>query len=162
MRTRMLTAIPLLLFTLASGGCHHVFGSRSVRVDGWKIQDNNEVYVIQRASHFPAWADSELTYVDVVLETRSGGRVVHRRTLARREQSELLEEGRIKLGILEARSNAERNRVWIVDKNSQRVIASHDRLTKITTGLDEQAPSWASPAEGVMLERAAGNPKGAG
>ncbi len=73
MRTRMLTAIPLLLFTLASGGCHHAFGSKTVQVYGWKVQDNNEVYVIYRTSQYPAWADSELTYVDVVLETRTGG-----------------------------------------------------------------------------------------
>ena len=46
MRTRMLTAIPMLLFMLTSGGCHHVFGSRTVHVDGWKIQDSNDVYAL--------------------------------------------------------------------------------------------------------------------
>ena len=64
MRTRMLTAIPLLLFTLASGGCHHAFGSKAVHADGWKVQENNEVYVIHRRSQYRFVTTAFLVGVD--------------------------------------------------------------------------------------------------
>ena len=153
MRRKTLTAIAFSLFALPSAGCHHAFGSRAVQADGWKVQDTSEIHVIRRWARYPTWADAELTYADVVLETRADGAVVHRRTLARREQVEVLKDGPIKLGVLEARSTPERDRIWIVDKDARRVIASHDRRTKITTGIGEQAPSWAGPAVGDILER---------
>lgn len=153
MRRRTATAIACSLFALPSAGCHHAFGSRAVTVDGWKVQNTSEIHVIRRSAHYPAWADSKLTYADVVLETYAGGKVVHRRTLARREQAEFLKNGPIKLGVLEARSTPERDRIWIVDKDARRVIASHDRRTRITTGIGEQAPSWAGPDVGDILQR---------
>ncbi len=153
MRKTILTAVAFLLFALPSAGCHHAFGSRVVQADGWRIQGANEIHVIRRSAHYPTWADSELTYADVVMETYAGGKIVHRRTLARREQVEVLKDGPFKLGVLEARSTPERDRIWIVDRDAHRVIASHDRRTRITTGIGEQAPSWAGPDVGDILER---------
>ncbi len=153
MRSRTLTAIAFSLFVLPSAGCHHAFGSRVVIADGWKVQNTSEIHVIRRWARYPTWADSELTYADVVLETYAGGEVVHRRTLARREQIEFLRDGPIKLGALEARSTPERDRIWIVDRDAHRVIASHDRRTRITTGIGEKAPSWAGPDVGDILQR---------
>ena len=153
MPRKTLTAIAFSLLALPSAGCHHAFGSKAVHADGWKIQGTDEIHIIHRRARYPAWAGSELTYADVVLETRTEGKVVHRRTLARRERVEVLKDGLIKLGALEARSTPERDRVWIVDREAHRVIASHDRRTKITTGIREQAPAWAGPDVGVILER---------
>lgn len=153
MRRRTLTALAFSLFALPSAGCHHAFGSKVVQADGWKVQGASEIHVIRRSARYPTWADSELTYADVVLETYARGKIVHRRSLARREQAEVLKDGPIKLGVLEARSTPERDRIWIVDTDARRVIASHDRRTKITTGIGEQAPSWAGPDIGDILER---------
>lgn len=153
MPRRPLTAIAFSLLVLPSAGCHHAFGSKAVHADGWKIQGTSEIHIINRRTRYPAWAGSELTYADVVLETRTDGEVVHRRTLARRERVEVIKDGPIVLGALEARSTPARDRVWIVDRDAHRVIASHDRRTKITTGIREQAPAWAGADVGDILER---------
>ncbi len=154
MLRRTLRAIAFSLLALPSTGCHHhLFGSKAVHTDGWQIQGADEIHIIHRRARYPAWAGSELTYADVVLETRADGEVVHRRTLARREQTAILKDGPFKLGVLEARSTPGRDRVWIVDREAHRVIASHDRRTKITTGINEQAPAWAGADAGDVLER---------
>ena len=153
MPRKTLSAIALSLLALSSTGCHHTFGSKAVHASGWKIQGTDEIHIIHRRARYPAWAGAELTYADVVLETRADGEVVHRRTLARRERVEVLKDGLIKLGALEARSTPARDRVWIVDREAHRVIASHDRRTKITTGIREQAPAWAGLDVGDVLDR---------
>jgi hypothetical protein len=56
------------------------------------------------------------------------------------------------LGELEARADDARERVWLVDKDAKRVVASLDCGTGATTGPDDRPPPWATLDAGVRLE----------
>ena len=150
---KAITMLIMAVACLGSVGCHHAFGSRTVISEGWIVDNKVQVYLIRRVSQYPAWADPELTYSDVTLEMRSGGTIIHRRTLGRREQREMRELGPIQLGRLEVRSASDHEEIWVIDNDARRVIASHHRATKATTGLGKQAPQWAKTDQGVVLER---------
>ncbi len=148
-----LRIVLICIFSTSAFGCHHAFGAKSINRDGWVIDDGEEMYVTHRISQYPGWADPELTYSDVVLDLQSDGKTIHRRTLGRREQLDMRNLGPFRLSNLEARTDSSRQRIWLVDKDASQVIASHDRLTRATTGLGEQPPAWAQAEGGVVLKR---------
>jgi hypothetical protein len=55
------------------------------------------------------------------------------------------------LGELEGRTDATRQRVWIVDKETGEVIATLDRSSNTVTGLRDKPPAWATMEGGVVL-----------
>ena len=55
-------------------------------------------------------------------------------------------------GELEARTDADERRFWIIDLNSTRVVASLDRLTNELTGPDDNPPPWARLDDGTVLK----------
>ncbi len=52
---------------------------------------------------------------------------------------------------VEARADSSGHRIWLVDKQTGRVVASADLDTKSLTGLDDESPSWARPDGGTVL-----------
>jgi hypothetical protein len=60
--------------------------------------------------------------------------------------------GQAWFGEIEVRCDESRMRVWFVDVEAGRVIASLDRNTGVTTGPDDPAPEWASVDGGILLE----------
>jgi len=65
---------------------------------------------------------------------------------------------RFSFGPLEARVDQAKTKVWIVDTETARVIASLDCVTGARTGPDDPAPSWATPAGGLRLDEIRHNP----
>ena len=57
-------------------------------------------------------------------------------------------------GELEARTDETGRKVWIMDKDTGRVIASADCDTQVLTGPDDEAPLWANRGAGTVLEPA--------
>ena len=55
------------------------------------------------------------------------------------------------LGELEGRTDAARQRVWIIDREAGRVIASVDCKTKLATGWQEPPPTWATLDGGTAI-----------
>ncbi len=56
------------------------------------------------------------------------------------------------LGELEARADERREKVWLLDKQAKRVVASLDRVSGAMTGPADPAPSWATLNGGEVLE----------
>jgi hypothetical protein len=81
---------------------------------------------------------------------RPAGDTVH--VVARRDGQDMNSVERFKLGRLEARSNAAREKLWIVDLDASRVVATLDLDTTKTTGPDDEPPAWATPTGGVRLK----------
>ena len=52
---------------------------------------------------------------------------------------------------IEARADSSGHRIWLVDKQTGRVVGSGDLDTKSLTGLDDESPSWARPDGGTVL-----------
>jgi hypothetical protein len=50
-----------------------------------------------------------------------------------------------------ARTDETRQRVWFIQRDTGRVIATLDRQTGQTTGPDDEPPPWATPTGGQLL-----------
>ncbi len=60
----------------------------------------------------------------------------------------------LEIGTIEARCNESQSRIWFVDKDAGRVIATVDRVIGQTTGPDDEHPGWADPNGGTRLKPA--------
>jgi hypothetical protein len=52
---------------------------------------------------------------------------------------------------VEARTDETRQRLWLVDRDASRIIATLDQGSGQTTGPDDDPPPWATPEGGVPL-----------
>ena len=59
--------------------------------------------------------------------------------------------GKFDLHNLEVRANESRSKVWFVERDTGRIIATLDRETGQTTGPDDEPPTWATPDGGERL-----------
>ena len=78
------------------------------------------------------------------------GSSVH--VLSRRGGQDSARSGSFRLGQLEARSTALRDKLWIVDLSASRIIATLDLHTMESTGPEDEPPLWATPGDGERLE----------
>jgi len=81
---------------------------------------------------------------------RRGGSIAH--IVARRGGEDCKGLKHFEFGQLEARSNSARDKVWIIDLDASRVVATVDCASGTTTGPDDQSPPWATLDGGVRLE----------
>ncbi|MHC4089674.1 MAG: hypothetical protein ACYSUQ_04015 [Planctomycetota bacterium] len=153
MSTKPKSLLMLLALSSCVGavGCHHAFGNKEVFKTVYILRDGTQVGLIQRVSDYPDWADAELTYSDVSLELQADSEIIHRRILGRREHDDMRRHGPLRLDSFEMRIDSNQHKLWVVDKAAGRVVASHDRETKATTGFGEQPPAWADPHQGVSM-----------
>jgi len=59
--------------------------------------------------------------------------------------------GEFDLHDLEVRADGSRSKVWFVERDTDRIIATLDRETGRTTGPDDEPPTWATPDGGERL-----------
>ena len=59
--------------------------------------------------------------------------------------------GKFDLHNLEIRADVSRSKVWFVERDTDRIIATLDRETGRTTGPDDEPPTWATPDSGERL-----------
>ncbi len=62
--------------------------------------------------------------------------------------------GQLRFEAAEARINETGQKVWFVERGTDRIIATLDLETGQTTGPDDAAPPWATPHGGAPLEPA--------
>jgi hypothetical protein len=55
---------------------------------------------------------------------------------------------------VEARSDESHQRIWFVQRDTGKIVATVDLATDATTGPDDEPPAWATPDGGRRLERA--------
>ena len=60
--------------------------------------------------------------------------------------------GQLKYRDVEVRTDREHRKVWFVETETSRIVATLDIETGATTGPDDTPPSWATPGGGIPLE----------
>ena len=73
--------------------------------------------------------------------------------VARYGSADLRSAPRFEFGPLEARAHADRKKLWFVDADAARVVASVDCETRAVTGPEDEPPPWATVEGGICLER---------
>jgi hypothetical protein len=64
--------------------------------------------------------------------------------------------GQLRFENVEARTDETRQKIWFVERDTGRIVATLDRETGTVTGPDDEQPPWATSDGGVRLESPAG------
>ena len=91
-------------------------------------------------------------YRKLILALSADDAVVVKRVVGQRGVRRGERPAGFQLGELEGRTDADRQRVWIIDQEAGRVIASVDCKTNLVTGWQEPPPTWATLDGGTVIE----------
>ena len=94
-------------------------------------------------------------YEELTLEVSPREHLRFRRALKTIELKFGVARGQLRFRGVEVRTDKTRAKVWFVEGDTRRIIATLDRVTGETTGPDDEAPAWARPDAGVLLESSA-------
>ena len=138
-----------------SGGCR-LLTNRGIARDhvAWALAENRTVRFVAETEVNDTVFRSRRVRDELCLQIVSDRRVVRQWTIARWEDGPRPKSAGISLAHLEARADASRQRIWVVDTNGKRVVASVDLRTGGTTGIEDAAPRWAKLAGGTVLKKA--------
>jgi hypothetical protein len=83
------------------------------------------------------------------------------RTLKTIELTVGVPSGQLRIEHADARIDEARQKIWFVERDTDRIIATLDLETGRTTGPDDEPPAWATPDGGLPLEPPSGYRPGA-
>lgn len=142
--------------TALSVGCAHGVKSEStvVRQATWQadLDDCREVSLSVERVHDRAEGQPDRTYERLALKVRPRRELEFEAVVKSIEMREGVPAKGLAYDEIEVRADELRRRVWFIDRDTGRVIATLDRDTGVTTGPDDEQPSWATPHGGVVLE----------
>lgn len=157
-RGRFLRASAVLVFvSIACGlGCAHTASSEAtvIRQASWQatLDDCQDVRLSYSLAHERTGDEPERTYDRLILEVRPREHLELRSLLKSIELKPGVQRGQFMFDDIEVRADESRQRVWFIDREAGRVVASLNRATGATTGPDDEPPVWATPDGGVVLE----------
>lgn len=149
-------AVLALVSIVCSLGCAHKMSSESTRIRQatWQatLDYCQEVRLSFYRVHNRHAGEPERTYDQLTLELRPRSHLQSESLLKSVELKPGVERGQFRFDDIEVRADESRRRVWFVDREAGRVIATLDRDTGSTTGPDDEPPAWATVNGGVLLE----------
>jgi hypothetical protein len=95
--------------------------------------------------------EPERRYEMIRLEVRPREQLSMERELKRVELKLGMAPGQLELGDVEIRADRSKHKVWFVERETGRIIATLDVVNGATTGPDDTPPAWATPTGGVPL-----------
>ncbi len=95
--------------------------------------------------------EPERKYEQVTLQVVPREHLRLMRALKKIELKTGVPQGQLKYRDIEIRTDQQRRKVWFVDTETRRIVATLDVETGATTGPDDEAPKWATADSGVPL-----------
>jgi len=147
----------LLLATACSLGCAHTTvssESTQIRQVAWQADlDEYQEVVLSVVRVYDSEGGEVLsTHDDLRLQVRPKPSLQYERLLKSVELGSGSLAGELQYRDMEIRADDSRRRIWFVDVATEHVVATLDRDTLVTTGPDEESPSWATVDGGVLLD----------
>jgi hypothetical protein len=144
---------------LVSQGCSQstiYTSSTRVRQETWRanLDECRQVRLSCDLVRDRLTGEPDRKYEQLRLEVAPREHLSFRRTLKKIELKFGVPRGQLRFQDVEVRADQERRRVWFVDGDTKRIIATLDRETGATTGPDDDPPDWATPDGGAPLEEA--------
>jgi len=161
MRDRALcwVGIPGACLAFVSAGClspgYHSESTSTRLRDAWWRWNLNECQEVRLSCDFVRDRTSghpERKYEQFVLRVNPRRHLRFERTLKTVELVRGARRGQIRFEEIEARTDDTHQKVWFVESETGRILATLDRATGNTTGPDDPAPAWATQDGGVPLE----------
>jgi hypothetical protein len=148
-------AMLALLSVVCTLGCTHTRSTEAttIRQASWHavLDECQEVHLSFDRVHEHESGEPERSYEQLTLELRPRPHLRFERLLKSVEMKPGASEGQFRFDEIEVRADEARRRVWFVDRETRRVIATLDRDTGSTTGPDDEPPPWATVDGGVPL-----------
>jgi hypothetical protein len=139
-----------------SGGCAQNQVGQSTRISDktWRadLDEYREIQLSCDRIRETIPDEPERRYERLTLEVVPREHLRLNRALKQVEVGRGVPRGQIRYEQVEARTDEARRKVWFVDREAGRVIATLDLETRQTTGPDDDPPAWATPDGGVVLE----------
>lgn len=139
----MVTAVAMAVMVITLGaamtGCSNMHNAKCVMSDA---QGSVVVQLEQRRLRTPDCATTRADYSELSMVVWSDGHILDNRLIARRNSSEYatltfpMEEYQV-------RTSSDESKVWVVDTEENKVIATFDLTTKVGTDMYDEHPSWA-------------------
>jgi len=153
LRVCTLCALASIICTV---GCAHTASSETTRIRqaDWQatLDDCQEVCLsIDRVRDDDPGGPTR-TYEQLRLELRPKPQLQSESVLKRVELGPGVQGAQFRFEEIEVRADESRRRVWFVDGETGRVVATLDRDTGATTGPDDVPPPWAIVGGGIVLE----------
>lgn len=137
---------------MGSLGCHQLYADRTVVVVYiGALDEGKQVHLVKHVEYNTLLKGPEHNFAELYLEVTPLDASVGKNVVARRSPVSSDEWPHFWLGKLEARTDPNRQRVWIVDKDAGRIVASLDCSTGATTGPQDESPPWAELDTGTVL-----------
>ena len=147
---RLHAIILIALFGGANFGCSVSHSQTSMALNA-RIEGTLRFEFKQLRSQDPAGTRSRHNYAELSVAVRDHDEVILDQVIGRQDGTALEDENPFGLGSVEGRIDADRARIWLVDKGQQRVIASIDLRTDRVTGISDKAPEWATLSKGTVF-----------
>ena len=147
---RLYTVVPVALACITNLGCSLSRSQTSMAVNA-QIKGTLRFEFKQLRSQDPACTRSRHNYAELSVAVRDHDEVILDQVIGRQNGTALEDENPFGLGSVEGRIDADRARIWLVDKGQQRVIASIDLRTDRVTGISDKAPEWATLSKGTVF-----------
>jgi hypothetical protein len=145
-----------MVSTVLNLGCAHSTSSESTRVRQatWHadLDDCREVSLSVYEGHDRTEGQPDCRYEQLTLEIRPRQHLQFESVLKSVDLDSGVRREQFQYAEIEVRADGARRRVWFVDRKARRVIATLDRDTGVTTGPDDEPPTWATPDGGRLLE----------
>jgi len=94
----------------------------------------------------------ERTYEQLRVVVRPRQRLSFEQTLKTVELKSGVPHGQCRFENVEARTDETGQKVWFVQRDTSRIVATLDLATHQTTGPDDEPPAWATPNGGRLLK----------
>ena len=139
------------LVCVMNAGCAPLFQARQIH-DVYRGRLDESRFVTLREAKQADSMHPGGNYSKLILALSADDAIVVNRVVGQRGVSRGERPAGFQLGELEGRTDADRQRVWIIDREAGRVIASVDCKTKLVTGWQEPPPTWATLDGGTVIE----------
>jgi hypothetical protein len=96
--------------------------------------------------------EPERKYEQLVLRVRPRRSLHFKQVLKTVERKPGVASGELRFENVRGRTDETRQKVWFVETETGRILATLDRQTGRTTGPDDEPPSWATPEGGLPLD----------
>ena len=144
------------ILLVVSQGCSQNMYSSSTRMSRvtWRayLDDCREVKLSCDLIRDRASGEPDRRYEQLTLEVLPREHLRLTRALKKIEIKGGVPRGQLKYRDVEVRTDREHRKVWFVETETSRIVATLDIETGATTGPDDTPPSWATPGGGIPLE----------
>ena len=138
--------------TLATMGCALFQETTSIVVYRGEVEETRSIEVRREIGRNAVTADPARNYDVLTVYAKDGNQIAFSRRIRHSAPDSDSDSEQFQSREWEGRTDSLRQRVWLIDKERQRVMASIDWENRVITGPQDSQPGWARLDGGIELK----------